>query len=125
YSLLPKIISVLTLTSNNDVDNQFKSEFVKLLNDYNPFVYSFHQQDKYEDRQNFFFNENSFLDRKNEQMLVSRSVVDFCNRMKWSTVNLVYSNEFNKNYFIFEANRNNICVDKTFQVTINDIAKSG
>lgn len=124
FNLTPKIVSLLNLDDTNNYNSnsaRFKNQFVNLIGDYNPFVYNFQQTKN--DKQNFFFNENADLDKKNHQMLtLARSIIDFCVRLKWTTINLVYSNEFNKNYFIFEANRNNICVDKTANVNLKDIA---
>lgn len=158
YNFTPKIIAILSLNgeqnsmmiSNNNNNNngngnrngngqnivhqlgqRFKNQFLNLLGDYNPFVYSFHQSSSNNDRQNFFLttnneNNNNVADidvKKNHQMLTSRLIIDLCVRMKWTTINIVYSNEFIRNYFQFEANKMNICVDKTIQITGKDIER--
>lgn len=149
YNFTPKVVAVLSLAGeqnsmiNNDgnrngnfndnnvvhqLGQRFKNQFLNLLGDYNPFVYSFHQSSKNE-KQHFFLtnNENNVADfdmKKNHQMLTSRMIIDLCVRMKWTTINIVYSNEFIRNYFQFEANKMNICMDKTIQITVKDIGRS-
>jgi len=120
YKLLPKIVSIINLLEANQLNLSISNQLYNIISDYSPFVYNLYKP-KFEDQQNFFLNEKaSSVENANH---ILRSIVDFCNRNKWTVVNLVYSNEFNKNYFLFEANQNSICVDKAIQVTLKDIAK--
>lgn len=120
YKTLSKIVSIISLTDGNQ---SLSNELWNMLNDYNPFVYNLYRR-KFGNQQNFFFNQNMNYNPNDNQMFILQSIVDYCSRNNWLTVNLVYVNEFNKNYFIFEANKNNICVDKTFKVSSNQLTKS-
>lgn len=119
YKSLSKVVSIISLSEGNQ---PLSNELWNMLSDYNPFVYNFYR--KRFDGQNFFFNENNDYSRSDNQMFMLRSIVDFCLKNHWHTVNLVYTNEFNKNYFFFEANKNNICVEKTFKIAPKSFSKN-
>ncbi|KAH9389590.1 hypothetical protein TYRP_007134 [Tyrophagus putrescentiae] len=123
YKLLPKIVSIVNLLEANHLNLTISNQLFNMIGDYSPLVYNLFKAKAAQeaDRQSFFFNEKSTANENANHIL--RSIVDLCSRSKWPVVNLVYSNEFSKNYFLFEANQNNICVDKTMSVTLKDIAK--
>src|SRR5699024_7604834 len=109
YKLLPKIVSIVNLLEANHLNLSISNQLFNMISDYSPLVYNLYRA-KQEDQQSFFFNEKANTNENGN--LVLRSIVDLCTRSKWPVVNLVYSNEFSKNYFLVEANQNNICVDK-------------
>lgn len=120
YKLLPKVVSIVNLLEGNHLNLTISNQLFTMISDYSPLVYNLYRS-KQEDQQSFFFNEKSNANENANNVM--RSIIDFCARSKFPVVNLIYSNEFSKNYFLFEANQNNICVDKTFKVTLKDIAK--
>ncbi|KPM05712.1 pheromone and odorant receptor-like protein [Sarcoptes scabiei] len=137
YNLDQKITAFLSFEDHkgSQTFRQSRKYFLNLLGDHSPFEYAFQRPSSslsfsslstsINDRNDFVLNEKiDFIDRKNHQMLSSRSIIDLCKRMHWSSVNLIYSNEFNKNYFIFEANKNNICVDRTLRMSFEDLNRA-
>src|SRR5699024_5453025 len=105
FKLLPKIVSIVNLLEANHLNLTISNQLFNMISDYSPLVYNLYRAKQEEQQQSFFFNEKSNSNDNANQVL--RSIVDFCSRSKWLVVNLVYSNEFSKNYFLFEANQNN------------------
>ena len=121
FKLLPKTVSIVNMLVGNQVNMNVSNQLFNMISDYSPFVYNLYRPKSDEQQQSFFFNEKANLNDNGNHIL--RSIVDFCTRNKWPVVNLVYANSFTKDFFLFEANQNNVCVDKTFQVTLKDVVR--
>lgn len=120
FKLLSKLVAILNLF---DPNNAVSTEVFSIRDDSNLFFYNFHYA-KFKQPNDFVFSDKFESSLVDVQAFKIRALVDVLSRNRWTTVNLVYSNEFDKNYFTIEANKNNICVDRILKVTMQDISNS-
>lgn len=118
YKMLSKLVAVLNFV---DPENPVDTQVFSTIDEYNLFFYNFHNVKYKQQPSDLVFGgklQSSLLD---VQTFKLRTLVDLLARNRWTTVNLVYSSEFDKNYFTAEANKNDICVDRVLKVTSADI----
>lgn len=124
YKLLSKIVSIVTIGENSQLKNLISNQLYSLVNENSPFMYDFNLN-LIEESKNFLLadiaKQQNGASSLNQYLSTVKPLISFVLENKWQSINLVYTNDFSKNYFIYEANKMGVCVESAFQIHLQNV----